>query len=68
MHACNWRLAYRETLSRGPDQSMFWKDAGVTRRFTEDVGHAWHPEEWGRTLVRVEGQKDSLIPGRMGLQ
>jgi len=30
VHACNWRLAYRETLSRGPDQSVFWKDAGVT--------------------------------------
>lgn len=31
VHACNWRLARRETLSHGPDQSMFWKDAGVTR-------------------------------------
>lgn len=29
-HACNWRLASQgEGLSRGPKQSMFWKDAGT---------------------------------------
>lgn len=66
VHACNWRLARRETLSRGPNQSVFWKDAGVTREVYGRCRTCLAPWRMGKNTCpcwRAKGSLDSRKDG-----